>query len=772
MSRPLYLDPQAPVDVRVEDLLERMTLEEKIAQLQNIGVDYLVENHKLSEEKAGKFLKNGIGGVRRVAGSRLRLKPREVARVVNEIQRYLATKTRLGIPAIIHEVPLAGIMGTTATIFPQIIGLGSTWDPELIYRVASAIRRQMRIIGARLGLVPGLDVIWDPRWGRTEESFGEDPYLVAVMGLNYIEGLQGEDLREGVAACPKHFAGHGYPEGGRNTAPVYATPRVFREVFLFPFEVAVKVGNAYSVMPAYHEIDGIPCHASKWLLTDILIKEWGFKGFTISDYAGIEQLATIHRIARDLKEAAILALEAGVHQELKPLPTCYGEPLLQAVREGLIDESIVDEAVRRILRVKFMLGLFENPYVNIDEIPEELDSPEDRALALEAARKSIILLKNNGVLPLRKDMGSIAVIGPIADSRRDFLGDYHYEAHVLPTEQPSVRVVTVLEGIKKKVSEKTKIYYARGCDIVRRSDDFDRALEIAEEADVVVLILGERSGLSNKWYGKTVYELQHLTGEGNDSHDLRLPRVQEELLEEVVKRVGSRKPVILVLVNGRPLDISSFIDRVSAVIEAWLPGEEGGTAIADVIFGDYNPGGKLPISWPKHAGQIPVYYYRKPSSLGSYVFLDSEPLFPFGHGLSYTEFRYDSLEITPAEIPPMGSVRISFTVENIGRYDGDEVAQLYISKDYASVARPEMELKGFKRIHLKRGEKKRVTFILPAEILAFYDRDMKLVVEPGTYRVMVGSSSKDIRLKGEFRVKERREITQRSNYFSQAIAEN
>jgi len=727
------------VESKVRDLLKNMTLEEKIAQLGSIRGNSLLEDGKFSREKAKNLLKNGIGQITRVSGgTREVTSPEQAASIANEIQRFLKEETRLGIPAIIHEECLSGFMAYGATTFPQAIGLASTWTPSLVEKITATIRRQMRTVGAHQGLSPVLDVVRDPRWGRNEETFGEDPYLVASMGVAYVKGLQGPNLREGVIATPKHFAAHGFSEGGRNQAPVHVPPREFREVYLFPFEAAVKEANAWSLMNAYHDIDGVPCAASRQLLTDILRGEWGFRGYVVSDYSSIRMLYTFHHVAADQKDAAIQALEAGIDIEL-PEIDCYGEPLLQAVREEKISMAVINEAVSRILRAKILLGLFENPYVNVEAASNSFDTSEDRALALEAARKSMVLLKNNGVLPLKKDIKAIAVIGPNADNARNLHGDYSYTAH-LRCDAPAVPTVTILTGIKNKVSEQTLVYYAKGCGISDTSkDEFKEALEAAEKSEVIVAVVGERSGLSN----------EDVSGEHRDRADLRLPGVQEELIEMLCE---TGKPVVVVLVNGRPLSLRRIVDKCSAILEAWLPGEEGGNAVADVLFGDYNPGGKLPVSFPQHVGQIPVNYGRRRSSFGSYVFSSSKPLFPFGHGLSYTSFEYSMLKISPEKVGPAGSVEISFDVENVGDRKGDEVVQLYIRDEVANVTRPAMELKGFKRLTLEPGEKRRITFKLSVDQLAFYDRHMRLIVEPGTFKVMIGSSSEDIRLSGSFEV--------------------
>jgi beta-glucosidase len=739
---------------KVEELIGKMTLEEKIAQLGSVSIGDLLEEGRFSAEKARRVIPNGIGQITRIAGW-AKLAPKETAELANEVQRFLRENTRLGIPAIVHEECLSGLMAHGATTYPQAIGLASTWEPELIRRMTSAIRREMRAVGAHQGLSPVLDVLRDPRWGRVEETLGEDHYLVACMGVAYVKGLQGDDLREGVIATVKHFAAHGFPEGGRNWAPVHTGVREFREVFLFPFEAAVKAAGVKSVMNAYHDLDGVPCAASKELLSDILRGEWEFDGIVVSDYGAIDMLRTTHHTAADKKEAAIQALEAGIDIEL-PGINCYGKPLLQAAREGVISEALIDEAVRRVLIAKMALGLFENPFVDPEKAPQVFDAPEHRSLALEIARKSIILLKNEGgLLPLSKDLGSIAVIGPNADSARNLLGDYTFMAH-LSLEETAIPIASVLDGIKAKVSEGTTVRYAKGCEVFGGTKEgFAEAIKIAESSDVAIVVVGGKSGLSGT----------DTCGEFRDRSDLGLPGYQGELVEAIC---ATGRQVVVVLINGRPFSIEWIAENVNAIVETWLPGEEGGNAIADVLFGDYNPGGKLPISVPRTVGQIPINYNRKPASHRDYVFVKGTPLFPFGHGLSYTSFEYSDLEISPAQIPPAGQVTISLKVKNVGDREGDEVVQLYVRDVVASTVRPVKELKGFKRVALKPGEGKKVTFKLSADQLAFYDRDVKLVVEPGTFEVMVGGSSEEIRLKGSFEVVgRRREIVRRRKLFTE-----
>ncbi|RLF93934.1 beta-glucosidase, partial [Thermococci archaeon] len=748
------------------------------AQLRSVWIYELLEDGRFSKEKAEKVLKHGIGQITRLAGAS-NFSPKETAKIANEIQHFLVENTRLGIPAIIHEECLSGFMANTATIFPEIIGLASSWNPELVEEVSSVIRRQMRAVGVHQGLAPVLDVARDPRWGRIEETFGEDPYLVACMGAHYVKGLQGDDISNGIIATVKHFVAHGFPEGGRNIAPVHVSERELREVFLYPFEVAIKHAGAKSIMHAYHEIDGVPCAASKKLLRKILREEWGFNGFVVSDYFGVKMLHTIHKVALNEQEAARIAIEAGIDLEL-PTVECYGQPLIELVKKGMVSEKLVEDAVARILRVKFRLGLFDDPYIDLAKVPKTLDDKKSRELALRAARESIILLKNDGILPLSKEIESVAVIGPNADDWRNMIGDYSYPAHIESTIEmakrglfglhlperiklKSVPIVTVLEAIRKKVSPNTKVYYAKGCELTKRSDELlSEAIEKARKAKIVVLVVGERSGLTPN----------DLCGESRDRAHLTLPPAQEELVKAIYE---TGTPMIVILINGRPLAIEWIVERVPAIIEAWFPGEEGGRAIADVIFGDYNPGGKLPVTVPRTSGQIPLYYNHKPTGgfshwWGDYVFTSAKPLFPFGHGLSYTKFEYSNLNIDPEETYPSGKVKVSFDLMNVGKMTGDEVVQLYIRDEFASVTRPIKELKGFKRVKLKPGEKKRIVFVLPVDLLAFYDEEMKLIIEPGEFEVMIGSSSEDIRLKGTFKVVgTRREVIGPLEYFSEVI---
>lgn len=753
---------------KVKELIKKMTLEEKIAQLQAVFAKNLVdEKGEFSEEKAQKYLKYGIGQITRLAGDK-GVEPEKAVILRNKIQRFLKEKTRLGIPAIIHEECLSGYLAKGATTFPQAIGMASTFEPDLVQKVTDVIRKQMKAIGVHQGLAPVLDIPRDPRWGRTEETFGEDPYLVSRMASSYVKGLQGKDWKEGIVATIKHFTAYGISEGARNLGPAKIGERELREVFLFPFEAAVKEAQAGSLMNAYHEIDGIPCASSKFLLTKVLRWEWGFKGFVVSDYIAIRMLENFHRVAKDAKEAAVLALEAGIDIEL-PEIDCYGEPLIQAVKEGLISEEVIDTSVERVLRAKILLGLFEEEEKDPKKVYETFDLPEHRELAREVARRSIVLLKNNGILPLPKDIKSIAVIGPNADNPRNLHGDYSYTVHIPSVSETlegqkieevcAVPTVSILEGIKNKVSKTTEIHYAKGCNIVDGSDeDISKALEEAKKSEVIIAVMGEESGLFHRG----------ISGEGNDRSELELPEIQRKLLKEL-KKLG--KPIILVLVHGRPLALKWEDENMDAILTAWYPGEEGGNAVADVIFGDYNPSGKLPISFPAVTGQIPVYYNRKPSAFTDYVDATAKALYPFGHGLSYTNFEYSNLEIKPQIVNSLEPVEISFKIKNVGKLSGEEVVQLYIHDEIASLERPVKELKGFKKVYLNPGEEKTVKFILYPEQLAFYDEFMRFVVERGIFEVMIGSSSEDIKLKGNFQVKETKVITEKRKFSSDVIIE-
>ena len=753
-----YRDAARPIIERVKDLLARMTLQEKIAQLGSAWVYELQEGQSFSENKAASLLGSGIGQITRIGGGST-LAPQASAKMANDIQAYLVNQTRLGIPAIVHEECCSGLMTLGATCFPQIIGLASTWRLELAEQMTTVIRAQMRAVGAHQGLAPVLDVARDPRWGRVEETFGEDPTLAAQMGVAYVRGLQGHDLRDGVMATGKHFVGYSFSEGGMNCSPVHLGARTMRDVFLMTFEAAIREAHLASVMNAYSELDGVVVAASRAVLTDLLRGELGFDGIVVSDYRAVAMLNDFHSVAPDKSSAAHLALSAGIDVEL-PSTECYGQPLRDALQSGQVSEGLLDVSVSRILQKKFELGLFENPYVDVEQVMMVYDTSAQRALARQIAQASIVLLKNaGGLLPLKKEIGTLAIIGPNANEARNLLGDYSYPPHIerLLGMNPelaagsgsgqfkgSVIVPSILEAITQKVSPQTQVLFAPGCEV--NSDNkagFDKALQVTQESDAVILVVGDKSGLTPDC----------TSGEARDRADLGLPGVQEELVRALA---ATGKPIVVVLVNGRPLAIPWIAEHIPAIVEAWLPGEEGGAAIADILFGDANPGGKLPMTCPRSAGQIPIFYNHKPSGgkshwHGDYVSMSVAPLFPFGHGLSYTRFEFANLQIDPPQVEA-GSVRITLDVKNVGARTGDEVVQLYTRDEFASVPRPVKELKGFKRITLAPGETRLVIFDLPVDQLAFYDEDMRLVVEPGTIQVIVGSSSEDIRLRGSFEI--------------------
>jgi beta-glucosidase len=789
----IYLDPSKSFEERVHDLLSRMTIEEKVAQLGSQYPSAIMESGEISIEKMKTKLRHGIGQISRIGGTQ-NLTPVQCAKMANKIQKFLKDHTRLGIPAIIHEECLSGYCGRGGTIFPQMIGVASTWDPELVEAMTKRIRIQMRAVGAYQGLSPVLDIARDPRWGRTEETFGEDPYLVSSMGVSYVKGLQGNSLNTGIIATGKHFVGYGFSQGGRNWAPAFIPKRELLEVFTKPFEAAIVKGNMGSIMNAYHEIDGILCGISYELLTDLLRNKFGFTGIVVSDYVTLELACRLHRITSNNTDAAILAIKAGLDVEL-PRSSGYGTRFVKAVENGKVSEELIDRSVSRILTMKFKLGLFENPYVdeNPDHIEKIFSEPENRNLAKKIALKSIVLLKNeNKILPLKKDLKSIAVIGPNADSVRNLLGDYtfvsQFEASATnatgvsdmdeETELLYKRIIesedkdkftrevydikSILEAIKEKVSSNTKVYYAKGCEIL--SDDksgFAEAVNIAKKSEIVILVMGGKSGLT----------IHCTSGEARDRSKLTFSGVQEDLIREIYA-IGI--PTILVLINGRPLSIPWEKDQIPAILEAWLPGEMGADAIADILFGDYNPGGKLPISIPRSVGQIPLYHNCKPIGnlsvwTWNYVEENTTPLFPFGFGLSYTKFEYSNLVIDKKEVDIHDKVNISFDVKNVGRMSGDEVVQLYLHDREAIITRPVEELVGFKRITLIPEEKITINFTISIKQLGFYNENMEFVVEPGNIDVYIGSihsihsskqldlandilSHKDVKLKGEFKI--------------------
>ena len=745
-----YRNPSLPAAKRAKDLLSRMTLEEKAAQMMCVWqrkTDTLVDadgNFDLGKAKAAFQDGRGLGQVGRISDAGTGKDARGMAELTNAIQRFFVENTRLGIPVMFHEECLHGHQAMDATSFPQPIGLGATFNPELAERLFTMTAWEARLRGTHQALTPVVDVARDPRWGRVEETYGEDPYLVSRMGIAAVRGFQGDaafrDKRR-VIATLKHFAAHGQPENGTNCAPANVSMRVLRETFLYTFKEAIQKGGAISVMPSYNEIDGVPSHANRWLLRDVLRKEWGFQGFLVSDYYGIWELSQRaevrgHSVAKDKKEAAALAVRAGVNIEL-PEPECYLH-LVELVRQGELKESQLDELVAPALFWKFQMGLFDDPYVDPEEAERVVGCDDHRQLALQAARETITLLKNEDrAVPLDPDrIQTIAVIGPNAN--RDLLGGYSS----VPKHN-----VTVLEGIQARVGGRAKVLYSEGCkitiggswtqdEVVPSDPEEDRrqiaeAVEVAQQADVIVLSIG-----GNVQTSREAYAFNHL----GDRPSLDLVGRQEELAKAMV---ATGKPVVVFLFNGRPLSINYISQNVPAVFECWYLGQEAGSAVAEALFGDFNPSGKLPITIPRSAGHLPAFYNYKPMARRGYVFDDVSPLYAFGYGLSYTTFAFGNLRLAKKRINRDGATRVLVDVTNTGTREGTEVVQMYIRDLVSSVTRPLKELKGFVKVSLQSGETKTVRLDITPESLAFYDIDMKYVVEPGDFEIMIGNSSRD-----------------------------
>ena len=687
-----------PIDQRVEALLTRMTLEEKLGQLIQITPP--------REGGPELLARGGVGCIFNLGG----------AEQINELQRLNMEGSRLKIPILFAHDVIHGYR----TIFPIPLGIASSWDPpsaELSARVAA---REASASGIRWTFAPMVDIARDPRWGRVAEGAGEDPYLGSAMGAAYVRGFQGKDISapDSILACAKHFAAYGAAEAGRDYSTTDMSERTLREIYLPPFKAAVDAG-VWTIMTAFNALNGTPATASRWLLTDILRKEWGFRGFVDSDYEAIEQLIP-HGVAGSPLDAALQAIRAGVDMDM--VDRSY-ETLAEAVTDGRLQVSVVDDAVRRVLRAKFALGLFERPYADPAREKATLLREEHLAAARQVAQKSIVLLKNEGaVLPLSKTIGTLAVIGPLADSKEDMLGSWY--AHGKPEE-----AVGVLEAVRARVGTGTRVVHAKGTDVMEGSPQgIAEAVAAARNADVVLLVLGE--------HGK-------MTGEANSRVSIDLPGRQQELLDAIV---ATGKPVALVVMSGRPLDITRATEQVPAIVWPWFPGSQAGHAIADVVFGDVNPSAKLPITFPRSVGQVPIYYNHLPTGrpedpknkyTSKYIDSPNDPLYPFGHGLSYTTFEYSDLRISGGE---SGPVTVSATVRNSGTRAGEEIVQLYVNDPVATVSRPVRELKGFQRITLGAGQSRRVEFKLSRDDLRFwYDGGWKF--EPGTFRVWIAPSS-------------------------------
>ncbi|MDA3901064.1 MAG: glycoside hydrolase family 3 C-terminal domain-containing protein [Spirochaetes bacterium] len=841
----MYKNSSLPIKKRVEDLLSKMTLEEKIAQLGGAMLLYIVDNNGFNSSKADAFLKNGIGEISRTQWMLGDINPDECSDLVTAVQKYLTENTRLGIPAIIHDECLTGYQTKGSTAYPQSIGLAATWNESLAFRMTDYIRKEMRAVGATHGLSPVLDIVRDARWGRVEESYGECPYLASSFAVSFVKGLQGEDLKEGVMATGKHFIGYGVTEGGLNWSPSHINRRELLEVYSRTFEATIREANLASIMNSYSEIDGVPCAVSKEILTDLLRDTLGFTGIVVADYGAVLTAHTYHNLRSSVKEVAIEALSAGLDIEL---PKFEGYSFLAAsVADGTLSEEIIDIACHRVLTKKFELGLFENPYGTKEDIEVLFGADKCTKLAHEICENSFVLLKNEGALPIKPSTKKIAVIGPNADSVRNLFGDYTYGGHLegaiamlnsfstsgqsgeseitkaekLITEfykldvenctfeeltnafynekilkdiiastgfnpqkevtpgllwgaidtirqnrfmMPLERVKklqnfknadeiinylyepqSVLEALKAKTDPAVTINYEKGCDVIGDADlNIEAAVKIAESSDIVIAVMGDRSGI----------DINSTTGEARDRAELTLPGHQQELLKEI-KKCG--KPIILVLFSGRPVALEWESDNCDAILEVWIPGEHGAGPIADMLLGTATPSGRLPISFPRSVGQMPLFYNHKPSGArshwyGDYVELSTKALYPFGFGLSYTTFEYNDFSISDKSIEEAGMVDCSLTVKNSGDYDGAETVQIYYTQQNASVTRPVKQLVGYKKVHLPKGESARITFTLAAELFAFYDRDNIFSVEKGIVTLMVGRSSDEIEFSAEIKI--------------------
>ncbi|OCT15185.1 hypothetical protein A8709_13865 [Paenibacillus pectinilyticus] len=773
-----YKNPELTIDERIEDLMSRMTLEQKIAQLGCVmSVAGVLEHLEVQ-------LANGIGEVAVLVGGRTTA---ENAALVEKIQKYLVEETDLGIPALIHAEALSGGIFAEATNYPIAIGLGATWDPEKVQLMGDVIRKQMTSIGIRQALSPVMDVARDLRWGRIGETYGEDPTLISSLSVAFVKGIQGDDLKEGVAATAKHFLGYSMSEGALNMASQHLTRREIREVHAKPFEATIRMADLASVMNSYGSLDGEPIISSKEILTDLLRGEMGFKGVTVSDYMAIERLTESFHTAEDITDAGVQALQAGMDIEL-PMVKYYGASLREAVKQDRLPISDVDQSVRRLLALKFRLGLFEKPYPDYEAIQASYHQPEDNELSAKLANESIVLLKNeNQMLPLSKEIKKVAVIGPNGNLFRSNYGAYTFPAMVemgmrmmanndtsgmagvdiaemninggsldMPMLEPMLQGMypmsaTVKQAIEAKIPA-AHVTYTQGCGIMDADrSGFEAAIEQALEAELVIMVMGAKSG----------WGLGCSIGEGIDSSDIGLPGVQEELIKAVH---ATQTPMIVVHMSPRPLCSAWVTENIPAIIEAWHPGQSGSQAIANVLFGDYNPGGKLPFTSIRSAGQGSSYYsYAKGSGYASrgfemmnnkdgYVNETGKPLYNFGHGLSYTDFSYSEFTTSSEQVAGNGNVEISCKVTNVGNREGDEVVQLYFTDKLASMVRPNKELAGFKRITLQPGESKNVTFNVQMSQLAFLNKKMNWIVEAGDIEVMIGSASDDIRLHGQFTI--------------------
>lgn len=775
-----YKNESLPINERIEDLLSRMSLEQKVAQLQCMMImgdptDIL------------KGFPNGLGEATAMAGAE---NVGDNAMFSKVIQETVMSKNELGIPVLLHGEALNGFNSVGGTIFPSAIGLGATWNPETVQEMTDIIRKQMLAVGVRQALSPVMDVARDPRWGRMGETYGEDPTLCAALSVAFTKGLQGENLRDGVVATAKHFLGYALGDGGLNMSSNPISPRELREVYAKPFQAAITEGEIESVMNTYGTLDGELVITSKHFLTELLRDEMGFDGIMVSDYMSINRAVDL-KVSENPGKAGVEALQAGLDVEC-PMPYGYTQTLIEAVKDGNLDEAVIDRSVKRILATKFKLGMFENPFAKEDTIQEAYESEHCVNHSLKAARESIVLVKNDGILPLSKDTQNICVIGPHGDSLRLLFGSYtfpsmlemvmsgsfaamagisgegvemgntlppmpFFEGSTVRQQLPEVteaiqhlfgtKTPTILNSIKEKCTN-AKVTYEKGCDIAGNNrEGFEAAVVAAKEADVVILTIGGKFGWGNNC----------TTGEGVDCADIGLTGVQEELAKAIFE---TGTPTVLVHMDAKPLTSEYIANHLPAIIENWFPGETGGRALADVLFGDYNPAGRLPVTAARNVGQIPIYAmhrngnsYSKANGLilNSYVDNSKQPLFYFGEGKSYTEFAYSNLKLDKT-VNVDGVINLSVDVTNTGVRNGDEVVQVYVSDELASMVRPVKELAGFKRVAIEAGQTKTVHFTMKADQFAFLDANMKWVVEAGKMTVSVGASSEDIRLSDSFEI--------------------
>ncbi|MEL6869164.1 MAG: glycoside hydrolase family 3 N-terminal domain-containing protein [Pseudomonadota bacterium] len=748
VDSPAYRDATRAAQVRTADLLARMTLDEKLAQVSCIWLqkeNILSADGSFSAQKMAASFPHGIGCIARpqdrvgldAPGKRQARDASDTVQLVNAIQSHLLNDTRLGIPALFHEEGLHGYQARDATVFPQAIALASTWDPQLVERVYAIAAREIRARGAHHVLSPVVDVARDPRWGRIEETFGEDPLLVSAMGVAAVRGFQGTTLplaSNKVLTTLKHMTGHGEPESGMNVGPAHVSERTLREVFFPPFKAAIQQANAASVMASYNEIDGVPSHVSHFLLQDVLRNEWGFDGLVVSDYFAIDELVSRHGVAADALDASIQAMVAGIDLET-PDPTAF--PLLRdAVLDGRLPEAVLDRAVSNVLMAKFQATVFETPYADAEYAEAITGNASARELALDAARKAITLLKNNdNLLPLNaENISRIAVVGPNANET--ILGGY--------ADVPR-QAISVLAGMQARVGDSVRIDYAEGSRITEGRSWWDdpvtfvdsadnhkrirKAVAVARKADVIVAVIGGNESTSREAWAEA-----HL----GDRASLQLLGEQQALIEALV---ATGKPVVAVLIHGRPLAIPEVIDGAAAVLDGWILGQETGTAIAEVLFGDYNPGGKLPVSIPRSVGHLPVYYNHKPTSRRGYVDADTSALFPFGYGLSYTTFEFAAPAVDRKTLAWDTDIEVTIEVTNTGKRAGDEVVQVYLRDPVSSITRPVKALVAFRRIHIKAGQTQQVTLTVPFDALSFVGPDMKETIEAGDFELMVGADS-------------------------------